>query len=119
MFGNPIGAKGAQKHDASATPRTGSFLAIQAIASSSLLNVPNSPIHAGKGYIGATGSFAKFSSITWGNAKEVNEGNYSGSANNSTNLQSATNVVLMGGERIEGPIYAFTMTTGSCLTYMF
>ena len=52
-------------------------------------------------------------------AKEVNEGNYSGSANNSTNLQSATNVVLMGGERIEGPIYAFTMTTGSCLTYMF
>jgi hypothetical protein len=118
MFGNPIGAKGAQKHDATAVAQTGSFLAIQVIPTSSIGGF--SEINGGKGYITPVSqSFAKFSNITWGNAKEVNEGNYSGSANNSTNLQSATNVMVNSGERIEGPIYAFTMTTGSCLTYMF
>tara|TARA_R100001377_G_C3184037_1_gene107802 strand:+ start:818 stop:1153 length:336 start_codon:yes stop_codon:yes gene_type:complete len=111
MFGNPIGAKGAQKHDATATAITGSFLALQVIASSSLLNVPSSPIHAEKGYLfPVSESFAKFSNITWGNAKE---------ASGSTFNNQVTNITLKSGERIEGPIFAFTMTTGSCLTYMF
>lgn len=110
MYNPTFTNKGARKYDASAVAQTGSFLAIQVIASSSLLNVPNSPIHAGKGYlVPASQSFAKFSNITWGNAKDSNP--------NTSN--QVTNLVVNSGERIEGPIYGFTLATGSCLAYLF
>jgi hypothetical protein len=110
MYNPTFTNKGARKYDASATAQTGSFLAIQVIASSSLLNVPNSPIHAGKGYlVPASQSFAKFANVTWGNAKDSSP----------DTSEQVTNLTVLGGERIEGPIYGFTMTTGSCLAYLF
>ena len=36
MFGNPIGAKGARKFNATATAQTGSFLVLQVVPTSSI-----------------------------------------------------------------------------------
>jgi len=108
MFGNPIGAKGAKKHNASTTAQTGSFLVLQAITTSSYFGANVSSVANGIQHP-VSESFTKFTNITWGNAKDSNPltGN------------QATDVILRSGERIEGPIYGFTMTTGSCLAYLF
>lgn len=109
MYNPTLTNKGARKYDASAlVAHTGSFLALQVIPSSSI--GASSETGNEKGYIfPVSQSFAKFSNITWGNAKDSNP--------NTSN--QATNLVVNSGERIEGPIYGFTLATGSCLAYLF
>ena len=67
MFGNPIGAKGAQKHQASITAKTGSFLVIQAMVSSSAIQAEGTGEAAAadgvNSHISQSGAYAKFTNI--------------------------------------------------------
>jgi len=116
MYGhNFIGLKGAKKFNASqTTSHTGSFLALQAMVSSSALILGNggeaSPSAGVGSHISQSAAYTKFTNITWGNNKDSNP---------NTKEAITSDIVLRAGERIEGPIYAFTMTTGSCIAYLF
>ena len=116
MYGhNFIGLKGAKKFNASqTTSHTGSFLALQAMVSSSAIQAEGTGEAAAadgvNSHISQSGAYAKFTNITWGNNKDSNP---------NTKEAITSDIILRAGERIEGPIYAFTMTTGSCIAYLF
>ena len=109
MYNPTFTNKGARKYDASAlVAHTGSFLALQVVPTSSIGGFSETNGEKGN-IVPVSQSFAKFSNITWGNAKDSNP---------STGSQ-VTNLIVNSGERIEGPIYGFTLATGSCLAYLF
>ena len=98
MFGNPIGAKGAQLYNADDTGTkeyTGSFIALQTVVTSSAT-------------VAITSSFAELT-ITWGN-------NTDSTPDTSSRVD---NVKLLNGDLIYGPIYSFKLINGSILGYKF
>ena len=101
MFGNPIGDRGAQIYKPGGatglTGVTGSFIALQAIGSSS--DAYNNHLSS---------SYAEVD-VTWGNIQDTNP----------TEKSTVSSLKIPMGSKIMGPISSFRVEKGDVLAYLF